>query len=122
MPTPLNKKLYESVKAEADRIYSKSSAYKSGWIVKTYKKLGGTYKEDGKPQNLKRWFKDEKWININPLLGKTGYPVYRPTIRANKNTPLTVSEIDKKNLKEQYKLKQEYKGFKNLPPFRAKDV
>lgn len=115
MPTPLNKKLYESVKAEADKIYSKSSAYKSGWIVKTYKKLGGTYKEDSKPQNLKRWFK-EMWIDV----GHKDYPVYRPTIRINEHTPLTVSEIDKKNLKSQIKLKQEYKGFKNLPPFRAK--
>ena len=42
MPTPINKKLYEKVKEQADKIYEKSSAYKSGYIVKTYKKLGGT--------------------------------------------------------------------------------
>ena len=122
MPIPLDKKLYEAVKAKADKIYSKSSAYKSGYIVKLYKKLGGEYAEDDQPHNLERWFEGEKWINVNPLLGKTGYPLYRPTIRANKNTPLTVGEIPLKNLKEQYKLKQEYKGFKNLPPFRAKNV
>jgi|TARA_R110000744_G_scaffold274321_1_gene387482 hypothetical protein len=36
--------LYNEVKAEADEKYSKPSAYKSGWIVKTYKERGGTYK------------------------------------------------------------------------------
>ena len=35
MPTPNNKKLYEEVKMLADKIYKKSSAYKSGYIVKT---------------------------------------------------------------------------------------
>ena len=115
MPTPLNKELYEAVKAKADKIYKKSSAYKSGYIVKLYKKLGGTYKEDGQPHNLQRWYK-EHWTDI----GDKDYPVYRPTIRINSRTPLTADEIDKKNLKSQIKLKQLYKGFKNLPPFRAK--
>jgi hypothetical protein len=30
----------------ADKIYSKPSAYKSGYIVKKYKELGGTYSGD----------------------------------------------------------------------------
>jgi hypothetical protein len=115
MPTPLDKELYAKAKAEADKIYKKSSAYKSGFIVKLYKKMGGEYAEDGQPHNLQRWYK-EHWIDV----GNVDYPVYRPTIRINEKTPLTVSEIDKKNLKSQIKLKQEYKGFKNLPPFRAK--
>jgi hypothetical protein len=115
MPIPLDKKLYEAVKAKADKIYKKSSAYKSGYIVKLYKKLGGEYAEDDQPHNLERWYK-ENWIDV----GNKDYPVYRPTIRINEKTPLTVSEIDKKNLKSQIKLKQEYKGFKNLPPFKSK--
>jgi hypothetical protein len=115
MATPINKKLYQAVKEYADIVYDKPSAYKSGFIVKTYKKLGGTYRDDNKEHNLERWFK-ERWSDV----GNKEYPVYRPTIRINKNTPLTINEIDKKNLKSQIKLKQKIKGTKNLPPFKAK--
>ena len=37
MPTPTDKKLYARVKKQADTVYSKPSAYKSGYIVKEYK-------------------------------------------------------------------------------------
>ncbi len=43
MSIPINKKLYEEVKNKADEIYKKPSAYKSGYIVKEYKRLGGKY-------------------------------------------------------------------------------
>ena len=42
-PTVDNPALYEKAKAIADQKYSKPSAYKSGFIVKEYKRLGGTY-------------------------------------------------------------------------------
>ena len=42
---PVNKKLYNSVKAEAKRKFSAwPSAYASGWLVKEYKRRGGKYK------------------------------------------------------------------------------
>jgi hypothetical protein len=116
MPIVLDKKLYEQVKKEADEKYAKSSAYKSGWIVKNYKLRGGRYADDGSSKNLKRWFK-EGWSDV----GGEGYPVYRPSIRVNKNTPLTVGEIDHKNLKEQIKRKQIIKGSENLSPFKPKN-
>jgi hypothetical protein len=115
MPIILDKELYNTVKLKADQIYKQSSAYKSGYIVKTYKELGGRYKDDNKEKDLKRWYK-EKWEDV----GHKDYPVYRPTIRISKNTPLTVNEIDKNNLKEQIKKKQIIKGKKNLPPFQKK--
>ena len=93
----------------------KPSAYKSGYIVKTYKELGGRYISDNKPKNLQRWFK-EKWEDI----GHKSYPVYRPTIKINKNTPLTVNEIDKQQLKKQISLKQNIQGKHNLPKFLKK--
>jgi hypothetical protein len=43
MNVPLDEKLYQQVKKMADIIFVKPSAYKSGWIVKTYKKQGGEY-------------------------------------------------------------------------------
>ena len=109
-----NQELYDKVKLYADQIYKKPSAYKSGFIVKTYKQLGGTYTDDKKDKPLKRWF-NEKWQDI----GNKDYPVYRPTIRVNKKTPLLPSEIEPKQLKEQIKLKQKlkvikiYRNFKN---------
>lgn len=112
MPIVLDKKLYKQVKQKADEIYKKSSAYKSGYIVKTYKELGGRYADDNESKNLKRWYK-EKWEDV----GNQAYPVYRPTVRVNKNTPLTIKEIKPSNLKQQIKLKQKFKGDKNLPPF-----
>lgn len=115
MPTPNDPKLYEKVKEYADTIYKKHSAYKSGFIVKTYVKHGGTYRDDGKEPTLKRWYA-EKWQDI----GNKDYPVYRPTRKISRDTPLTVNEIDRTNLKKQISLKQKIKGFQNLPPFKKK--
>lgn len=114
MPIILNQKLYNSVKQRADEIYKKPSAYKSGWIVKEYKKLGGTYADDDKPKNLKRWYA-ESWKSISK---PNEYPVYRPTKRVSKDTPLTVDEIDPVHAKQQIKKKQLYQGNKNLPKFK----
>jgi hypothetical protein len=116
MPIIADPILYNAVKQYADTIYKKSSAYKSGFIVKTYKNLGGRYLDDNRSKNLKRWFKEE-WKDI----GNKEYPVYRPTrIIDPKNTPLTVDEIDKQNLKKQIKEKQIIRGTKNLSPFKKR--
>ena len=115
MAIPKDQKLYAKVKKMADQIYEKPSAYKSGFIVKKYKELGGEYIDDNQPKELERWFK-EKWMDV----GKKDYPVFRPSVKINKQTPLTVKEIDEKNLKEQIKLKQKIKGTKNLPKFEKK--
>jgi hypothetical protein len=115
MPKVLDPVLYDAIKAYADIIYKKPSAYKSGFIVRAYKRMGGRYEDDSEEKKLKRWFKEE-WRDI----GHQSYPVYRPTIRVNKNTPLTTSEIDKNDLRDKIKLKQKIRGERNLPPFKAK--
>jgi hypothetical protein len=115
MPIIENQELYNKVKEYADNIYKKPSAYKSGFIVKKYKELGGTYKDDKQPKKLAQWFKEE-WGDI----GNKEYPTYRPFKRVNKSTPLTKDEIDPKQAKEQIELKQEIKGTANLPPFKKK--
>lgn len=119
MPIPANQELYDSVKEKIMKSYKKNSAFASGAIVKEYKRRGGTYIDDGEERNLERWFQ-EKWIDINPIVGITdddAYPTFRPTIRVNEKTPKLLQEIPKKRLKEQTKLKQKYKGKKNLPDF-----
>jgi hypothetical protein len=115
MSEPKDKELYARVKKEADEKYSKPSAYKSGWLVKRYKELGGTYKGTKKEtKGLARWFKED-WRDI----GGKDYPVYRPTKRITKDTPLTADEIDPEQKEEQVALKQVIKGRRNLPPFRG---
>ena len=115
MPIINNQALYEKAKAIADKKYSKPSAYKSGFIVSEYKRLGGTYSDDNKQKNLQRWFKED-WKDVGGL----DYPVYRPMKRINKRTPLTLNEIDHKNLMQQILLKQIIKGNSNLPKFKKK--
>jgi|688.fasta_scaffold502955_2 hypothetical protein len=116
MPIIEDKELYEKVKKYADSVYAKPSAYKSGFIVKKYKEMGGTYKDDKQPKKLKQWF-NEEWGSI----GKEGeYPTYRPFKRINESTPLTKDEIDPKQAKKQIELKQKIKGEFNLPPFKKK--
>ena len=122
MPTPANPKLYEKAKAIADEKYAKPSAYKSGFIVKTYKDMGGTYIDDGQSKDLKRWFQED-WVNLakqyegTPRLQAELYPVMRPSKIISSKTPLTVAEISPQKIKEQIKLKQKIKGAKNLPAF-----
>lgn len=112
MPKINNPELYERAKKKADKVYSKPSAYKSGYIVKTYKSIGGTYSDDNKPKDLARWYLED-WKDI----GMSSYPVYRPTKRISKRTPLTPQEIKPTNLSKQIKLKQIFRGSKNLPKF-----
>jgi hypothetical protein len=107
-----NTKLYQQVKDAADIIYDKPSAYKSGFIVKKYKEMGGTYSGEKDNKGIGRWFK-ENWKDI----GNKEYPVFRPTKRITKDTPLTPDEIKPSNLKKQIALKQVIKGDANLPPF-----
>jgi hypothetical protein len=115
MPIIDNQVLYDKVKLEADEKYKKPSAYKSGWIVKRYKDLGGTYTNDNKTKNLKRWFKED-WKDVAGL----DYPVFRPTKKISSKTPLTPSEIKPSNLIKQSLIKQVIKGEKNLSPFEPK--
>lgn len=114
-----DKDIYEKAKKEVYAMYKKPSAYRSGMLVKRYKELGGRYTGEKTKKGLVRWF-NEEWKDVNPNKSKNTYPVYRPTKRISKETPLTISEISKKNLLEQSKLKQVFKGQMNLPPFKKK--
>jgi Family of unknown function (DUF5872) len=111
-PLPLQRKLYAAVKKQADATFEKPSAYKSGWIVKTYKSLGGRYASpdsDVEELGLDRWFR-EKWVDLNRRRSdgtydrcgrrratKEGpYPLCRPSVRVNRATPILASELSAK--------------------------
>jgi hypothetical protein len=120
LPKDLN--LYNKIKDKIFTIYTKNSAYRSGALVKKYKeeffkKYGSDepYIGEKTKEGLTRWFK-ENWVDV----GNQEYPVYRPSKRISKATPLTVDEIDKTNLKEQIKKKQIIKGDSNLKSFIKK--
>lgn len=105
----LNPKLYKEAKNIANKTYGKkSSAYKSMFIVSTYKKLGGKYSGKKSVKGVDRWNK-ENWIQILPYLknGKKiscGYgsnnKACRPFKRIDKNTPITINEMLKIHKKE----------------------
>jgi hypothetical protein len=120
MPEPTNKKLYDSVKKKADTMFlSKTGIYKSSWIVREYKRLGGKYK-GSKPRSsgLKRWY-NERWVDLNrpiknskgkvigykpcgrpDLSKKSAYPLCRPSVRVTRNTPKTHKELTKKSIQK----------------------
>jgi hypothetical protein len=59
MGVVVDKKLYNSIKKSADKIFKKSSANKSSWIVRKYKKSGGKYRGE-KTHGLKDWYNSQK--------------------------------------------------------------
>lgn len=124
MPVPNDEKLYARVKAEADKKFlAPTSAYKSAWIVREYKKRGGLYIEDNERRGLTQWFK-EKWVDLErPKANGKGYetcgrpratvkgtyPLCRPSRRVNADTPKTVHEVSRKKIAQVEKKKQKVK-------------
>ena len=135
MSEPTDKILYNKVKKRADKKFqSKTGIYKSSWIVKEYKRLGGKYKgEKSKKSGLSRWYK-EKWVDLNrPIKNKSGkiigykscgrksalkspgkYPLCRPSKKISFKTPRTIKEINKKSITRAKKEKARVKGSKNI--------
>jgi len=99
MPEPTNKKLYSKAKAKYSSM--KHSAYRSGLIVKEYKKLGGTYSgEKPKKKGLSRWFKEDWRTEKGKKTYKEGGKIFRPTKRITKDTPTTMNELTSKQKKK----------------------
>lgn len=120
-PKPKNQALYNRVKADAKKKFKVwPSAYASGWVVKEYKKRGGTYTGKKKlTSGLSRWFA-EKWVNVctspRRSCGRPGklslsswkkkYPYCRPSRRVSAETPKTASELSKSELAKRCKKKR----------------
>lgn len=114
MSEPSDKQLYERVKKQIYMKYPEHSAYRSGLLVKAYKKAFNEIHPDKKPyigkkqskEGLPRWFSEE-WTNQR---GEVGYQkkgdVYRPNIRITEQTPLTFSELSKSDIAKAQKQKK----------------
>ena len=122
----IDKQIYKLVKKQADaKFIAPTSVYKSAWIVREYKKMGGRFtdpKPVGKAKNqnvtgLTRWFR-EKWINVNtggpcgrPTASTKGaYPLCRPTVKVSKDTPKVAQAISKQAIADANKKKQQVKS------------
>lgn len=113
MPEPRDKELYNAIKEDIISKY-KPSAYRSGMIVRKYKeeyqkKYGNSNSyigEKNKNKGLARWY-NEEWKNQR---GEIGYSkkgdIYRPSIRINKDTPITWKELTPEQIKEASKEKE----------------
>ncbi len=109
MDNIINKDLYKKAKEKADKTYKKHSAYKSMYIQKVYKELGGKYKGEKKKEGVKRWNKEE-WIQVKPYLqsgkklvcggSERKNKVCRPLKRINDKTPITIEELLKLHSKK----------------------
>jgi hypothetical protein len=110
MENILNPKLYEKAKKDADKRYKRHSAYKSMYISKRYKELGGKYKNEKKKKGSTDRWTEEEWIQVIPYLTKgekivcgndnKKNKVCRPFKRVDKNTPITINELLKLHKKE----------------------
>ena len=107
-PSPVDPILYNKVKDEVYRKFKTHSAYRSGAVVKEYKKrFAEKYGSKKSPytgkktqkKGLKRWF-EEEWVNQR---GEVGYKhksdIYRPSKRITKRTPLTHKELTESEIK-----------------------
>ena len=136
-PKPIDKELYEKVKQMAsEKFETPTSWYRSAWIVKTYKKLGGRYDtpktKEVEKQGLIRWA-NEQWVNLNApiydtqgkLIGyepcgrkeaslKGTYPLCRPLKRITEDTPITYRELTKEQIQQANRKKQVIKSSGNI--------
>ena len=116
MDTPknvMNPRLYKKAKDIANDKYGKgTSLYKSAFLVKTYKDMGGKYSEEKKVKKVDKWF-SQKWVDMDAYIkGKVvecgrsrsdkdsrKFPLCRPLHKKGEKI-LTASEVLKSLGKE----------------------
>ena len=102
MDNIIDKDLYKKAKKKADETYDRHSAYKSMYIQKVYKDLGGRYKGKKNTKGVTRW-NSEQWIQVIPFLSQgkkiacgednKKTKVCRPMKRIDSKTPITLPEL-----------------------------
>lgn len=112
--------LYEEIKKKIYIEMPRHSAYRSGHLVRTYKKaFDDKYNKNKKLKKepykntkpdvklgLRRWFLED-WRNQDDTIGYTKKQhYYRPTKRITAKTPITHSELNEKQKKKAMRLKR----------------
>ena len=118
---PKNTQLYKKVISEAKKKFKVwPSAYASAWVVKEYKRRGGSYSgKKSQKSGISRWMA-EKWINVCKLPKKVAcgrpklseknwkkrYPYCRPSKKITSKTPRLASTLSKSQIKKLCKSKR----------------
>jgi hypothetical protein len=131
MSIPKDKKLYNNIKTMANSVFDNNKGiYRSMWIVKKYKQMGGEFENKEKNSDVDRWI-SEKWIDLNQPIKKDNkivgfekcgtkntknnlYPLCRPSKRINNKTPKLYQELNKNAIEEANKKKQIVKNKGNI--------
>lgn len=122
MSEPTDKSLYNRVKREIYKKMPKTSAYRSGLLVKTYKerfkkKYGNKkkpYKGKKTKDGLTRWYKEDWRTRDGSKTYKKKGDYLRPTKKVSKKTPATMSELSKKEKDKATKEKKTKGRVKNF--------
>ena len=133
---PRDIELYNKVKKEGMKKFKKwPSAYGSAWLVKEYKKRGGTYSgKKSRKSGISRWM-DEKWIDVCKLPKKVPcgrpkisagswkkkYPYCRPSVKINSKTPVIASKLSKKQIIRKCSIKRK-SPLKRMKSIRRKST
>ena len=127
MSEPVNKALYEKAKRMAsEKFTSPTGAYRSMWIVRKYKELGGTYSNKKSSSKLERW-RRENWVDLNqPKKGggyercghkntqNNKYPLCRPSKTITQDTPRKYQDISESSIRKANIEKQKIKQTGNI--------
>jgi hypothetical protein len=127
MSEPVNKALYEKAKRMAtEKFTSPTGAYRSMWIVRQYKKMGGTYTRIKNSSKLERW-RRENWVDLNQPNGKGGYercghkntqnnkyPLCRPSKTISQDTPRKYQDISEISIRKANEEKQKIREKGNI--------
>lgn len=115
MPSPRNKELYTKIKAKVYKKYPTHSAYRSGHLVREYKKAFGKKYPNQSPyigkkpaveeKGLRRWFAEDWKSDTGKYHYTSKSSVYRPTKRISSKTPTTFMELTKKEIKRAKRIK-----------------
>ena len=112
-------KIYKDVKREADNKFDeKTSAYKSAWISREYKKRGGKVDKSKQDSRLNDWFKKEKWLDAEQYIkgkrepcgfGKVDLcrPINRP--QGSSKDFVTLKDLKAKHVEQAKNLKKQGK-------------
>ena len=117
--SPSNIALYNSIKEQAKRKFDVwPSAYASAWLVKTYKKHGGTYSGSSKPKSYRKKPKSKSKSYRKKPKSKS----YRkkPKSKSYRKKPKSKSRRKKpksKSRRKKPKSKSRRKKYKTSPPF-----
>lgn len=115
-PTPTDLKLYKQIKENVYKRIPTHSAYRSGILVKEYKRAFYDLYPNRSPYlekrsnstGLSRWFAEE-WTNQD---GEIGYhnpgDIYRPNVIVNRKTPKTFAEMTYSEVQKARRKKYKY--------------